>query len=315
MFEYNIDEYPKNEGEYIKLKDKRILGYKEYNIINCFNNKDITIVLIPGLPGTRFFCHPDVIYSKNDEIKNIKNKNIIKIYVIERPGIGISTFNNGSFIDFSLDFIEFVKVKKIKECSIIGYSAGGPFALAIAHELYGKDFINIHKVAIISSICPYGVKHVMKNMDLRNKIAWISIKYFPCLINLIVYHNYKLIIKDCNKYFSKKIKNKYDFELCLKNKNIEKIFIESKLEMYSRKQYKRELHEYYLWTKNWGFDLKNIKTKIKLWYGMNDNKTTYEMGIYLASKLSNCEYEFINHKGHFVFFEEWNNIIKWILIN
>lgn len=313
MSKYNIKEYPKIEGDYIKLKDDRLLGYKEYNIINLLNNKNITIILIPGLPGTRFFCHPDVIHSKID---NIENKNIIKLYVIERPGIGISTFNNGTFIDFTSDFIEFVKAKKIIKCSIIGYSAGGPFAMAIAHELHNKEIVTIEKLAIISSVCPYSAKNVMKNMNLENKIAWILIKYFPYLIKLIIYYKYNIVIKDCKKYFIDEIKkNKYDFELCLKNENIEKIFIESTLEMYSRKQYKIEFHEYSLWAKDWGFELKNIITRTKVWYGINDNGTTYEMGKYIVSQIPNCEYEFINYKGHLVFFEEWNNIINWILLS
>src|SRR6266540_3906169 len=65
-----ISNFPKHEGETITLKDGRLLGFKEYKFQHITQhpitnglNKEHVILLIPGLPGTRFFCHPQVLSS------------------------------------------------------------------------------------------------------------------------------------------------------------------------------------------------------------------------------------------------------------
>src|SRR5437764_452059 len=61
----SVKNFPKNDdGESITLNDNRKLGYKEYNYKHYYNEKLINpskkkkehvILLIPGLPGSRFF--------------------------------------------------------------------------------------------------------------------------------------------------------------------------------------------------------------------------------------------------------------------
>src|SRR5690349_7648741 len=76
--------FPKNEGETIQLKDGRVIGYKEYHFYHQFTKKPQRqlrpVLLIPGLPGTRFFCHPNVIDSlipnEDDHNNNASNPSI-----------------------------------------------------------------------------------------------------------------------------------------------------------------------------------------------------------------------------------------------
>ena len=80
-----------------------------------------------GLPGCRLFSHPDV------EKRLIKG---VRLLVLERPGIGLSTPAPPSygFLDWTKDVNEFIEAQLTKEqrVSIIGYSAGGPYALVRA---------------------------------------------------------------------------------------------------------------------------------------------------------------------------------------
>jgi pimeloyl-ACP methyl ester carboxylesterase len=82
-----------------------------------------------GLPGCRLFSHPDV-----DTIRGVR------LLVLERPGLGLSTSapSSYSFLDWSKDVREFTEARFTNEqkLSIIGYSAGGPFALVTC--LFGE---------------------------------------------------------------------------------------------------------------------------------------------------------------------------------
>src|SRR5436190_6254538 len=132
-----ISNFPKNEEETITLKDGRLLGFKEYKFQHMTRhpitndlNKEHIILLIPGIPGTRFFCHPQVLSSMEQQQEQKKPNNIstdslssytshIKLYVLERPGIGLSTFAKRSFLDFAQDIKEFCDQKQIINCSLI----------------------------------------------------------------------------------------------------------------------------------------------------------------------------------------------------
>jgi len=65
--------------------------------------------------------------------------------------------------------------------------------------------------------------------------------------------------------------------------------------------------------KDWGFKLEDLKCKIKLFWGEDDGGCTPVMGRYLASKIPNCETNFVKDKGHLLFFDVWDEMISWLL--
>ncbi|GBB95895.1 hypothetical protein RclHR1_02640009 [Rhizophagus clarus] len=332
-----ISNFPKSEGETITLEDGRSLGFKEYNFIHMTQhpitndlNKEHVILLIPGLPCTRYFCHPQVLSSLEQDQKNFDNMSTeslnsyilqIKLYVLERPGIGLSTFAKRSFLDFSQDIEEFCEQKKIENCSLIAYSAGGPYGLATAYSL-GKSTNNsnkplITKAAIISSIAPYNAPNLTSNMPLKFRFAWWLTKNWTGLLSLIARMESNAVMRDPVKASRDGLSNapKSDIE-CIENmKGVEEMFIESALEMYSRGQVETECYEYSLWGKDWGFQLNEIGggVKCKVWHGEEDSGTTISMGKYIALQIPGCEASFVEEKGHLLYFEIWNDVIDWLV--
>ncbi|RIA88934.1 Alpha/Beta hydrolase protein [Glomus cerebriforme] len=335
-----ISNFPKNEGETITLEDGRSLGFKEYKFqhitqhpITITNdlNKEHIILLVPGLPGTRFFCHPQVLSSLEQQEQKIPNNTSteslssytlnIKLYVLERPGIGLSTFAKRSFLDFTQDIKEFCDQKQIKNCSLIAYSAGGPYGLAAAYALGKSTNSNkplITKAAIISSIAPYNAPNLTNKMPLKFKFAWWLTKHWTGLLSVIARMESNMAMKDPVKASREGNSDapKSDIE-CLENmKGVEEMFIESSLEMYSRGQVETECYEYSLWGKDWGFQLNEIGggVKCKVWHGEDDRGTTISMGKYIAVQVPGCEANFVEEKGHLLYFEIWNDVIDWLVI-
>jgi pimeloyl-ACP methyl ester carboxylesterase len=99
----------REEGSKFLLKDGRQLGYLSYG----FQQSDSIVLFFHGIPGSRFFNPLELSQS---------NTYIIRLIVLERPGLGISTPNlSKSILNFTEDVKEFLDGLKIKKVSIIGY--------------------------------------------------------------------------------------------------------------------------------------------------------------------------------------------------
>ncbi|CAJ0840254.1 15246_t:CDS:2 [Entrophospora sp. SA101] len=323
-----IENFPKDNGESITLSDDRKLGYMEYNFKHYYDEKLINpkekehvILLIPGLPEYR---QPS---SSNAPFVTIK------LYVLERPGIGLSTFANRNFLDFTEDIKEFCLKKKINHCSMIAYSAGGPYGLAAAHELgvvNNKDknpseLPLIKKLATISSTAPYSAPNITTSMPWKLKIAWWLTKNCSALLSYIARMEASNALKDPVKSLREGSSNGpvADKEIIETFPGVEPLFIESILEMYTRGQVETECWEYSLWGKDWGFELKNIgknkhrehhdddgddsssRVKCKAWHGEGDIGTTVEMSKYIAEQIEGCESSFVEKQGHLLYFTIW----------
>ncbi|KAF0498885.1 alpha/beta hydrolase [Gigaspora margarita] len=329
-----------DDGETITLSDGRLMGYKEYKFFHTLTNNTISlrnqefvILSIPGMPCTRFFSHSSLLSKANDENinnnenENEENKALIRLFVLERPGIGLSTFAKRNFIDFSNDIKEFCQQKNIKKFSLMAYSAGGPYGLAAAYSL-GKPDDNengpvLSKVAIISSVAPYNAPNLTNTMDLKLKFAWWLTKNSPTVLSAIVHLEARYALNNPVKAASeiqvhgppgdKEVFNKYP--------EIEELFVKSILELYSRGQQETECWEYSLFGKDWGFDLSDIGkgkdgklgVKCKVWHGEEDYGCTIAMGKYIADQIEGCETCFVENLGHLVYFTAWNEIIDWCI--
>ncbi len=78
---------------------------------------------IPGLPGSRLFSHPKLLS---------QSLSGFRLFILERPGLGLSSkVENLNFLKWTKDIHEFLKSKVAdRKVNLLGYSAGGPWALA-----------------------------------------------------------------------------------------------------------------------------------------------------------------------------------------
>ncbi|CAG8539940.1 10114_t:CDS:2 [Scutellospora calospora] len=312
-----VSKFPINDdGETITLSDGRLIGFKEYKFSHKLNanakslsNQEFVILSIPGLPGSRFFTHPSLLSESFKDISENEDKALIRLIVLERPGLGLSTFAKRNFIDFSNDIREFCQQKNIKKFSLLAYSAGGPFGLAAAYVL-GKpiddndDNINepiLGKVAIISSVAPYNVPNLTGTMEWKLKFAWWLAKNNPNLLSMIARSEAKSALKNPVKAASDilSLGPSADKEVYEKYPEIEELFVKSILELYSRGQVETECWEYNLWGKDWGFNLSDIGkgkdgkigVKCKVWHGEEDYGCTVAMGKYIADQIEGLTFK------------------------
>jgi len=297
--------FPKNDiGEIVVLNDGRKIGYMRYGEKTEGNSK-FNVLLFPGIPGSRLFCVDSIPSNVN-------------VWVLERPGFGLSDEKpNRNIIDWADDVLEVVDKIGLSRFSVIGYSAGGPYALAVASKFgelkdeTGKS--RLTGTAIISSVSPKAPR-VTEGMTFEFKMAYYLAENYPSVLKMVVKSMSKDFLKDPVKAGRQDIGNycKFDQEMYTTAK-IETLFLQSGLEVHSRGQWKSEVYEYSLWCKDWGFKLDDIKSKVVVWQGSHDTGTTLNMGKFICDKIPNCKINVVENTGHMLFFQIWNEVLEFLV--
>ena len=151
------------------LQDKRKLGYAEFG-----NPKGFPIIYCHGSQSSRLEMHYDTSFASDNDLR---------IITIDRPSHGISDFNSsGSILNFANDVKQLTENLNIHRFSVVGMSAGAPFALAIAYLFPDK----INKTAIISGFAPYNSDN-KRHLSKQVKIMLALAKSSPFLLKILLY--------------------------------------------------------------------------------------------------------------------------------
>ncbi|KXZ43007.1 hypothetical protein GPECTOR_107g151 [Gonium pectorale] len=119
---------PRADGQTVVLpRSGRRLGYCEYVDAATPPASLRAVVLLPGIPGSRLFTHPEV-----------RRRGFVpgwRLLVLERPGLGLSDPPPEPYsyaAVSSADLTEFCRQLGLRRVAVIGFSAGTPFATALA---------------------------------------------------------------------------------------------------------------------------------------------------------------------------------------
>jgi pimeloyl-ACP methyl ester carboxylesterase len=120
----------------VTLRDGRVVAYSEWG-----PGDGRPVVLLHGMPGSRYMC-PDVAATESVGIR---------LVTLDRPGYGSSTPNPGrTLLNWVDDFVEWSDAIGLGACPVLGWSSGGPYALACAH----REPERVTTVGLLASVAP-----------------------------------------------------------------------------------------------------------------------------------------------------------------
>jgi len=156
------------ENNHILLSDKRKLAYAEYGI-----KEGYPIIYCHGSQSSRLEMHYDLSFAKNHNIR---------IIAIDRPGHGESDFNpSGTIKSFAEDTKELIDKIGIKEFSVLGMSAGAPFAMGIAKYLDQKTKL----LGIVSGFAPL-TNETQKALGKEVRLLLKMARTFPIALKIML---------------------------------------------------------------------------------------------------------------------------------
>lgn len=298
------DVYPRSDGRKLVLTDGRTIGFAEYGALP--SHAKHTVVFMHGTPGTRLFFH--------SEHAQAAKAAAVRVIVPERPGFGLSTECEGrTLLGFADDVAELLGVLQLERVSVMGYSAGGPYALALAKRWP----LSVKDVAIVSGLSPPWLDKVDSVTRGMSRMSWWG--YFiarrmpwmlPFLCRLMSGSAVRGVLDPSREDFNSEENDVFRNDL-----GIRRLFAASTLELYSRPGgATAEAWDYRLFAQDWGFELSEIPESIPvyLYAGEDDDKVTPNMWRVLMSGLPNVAEQ--SHlqpkKGHLYFYELFPSILR-----
>lgn len=277
--------------QHITLTDNRKLGFAEYG-----NPQGFPIIYCHGSQSSRLEMHYDVSFATEHNLR---------IITIDRPGHGLSDFNsNGSILSFAKDVKQLTEHLNIDKFSVIGMSAGSPFALGLAYSFPE----HIIKASIISGFAPFNSeskKHLSKEVKVMLGLA----KSMPFLLKLMLKIQAKQLKSKPKKALKGflKIMSAPD-QAVLKNDSVMKIIETMFIEAFRNgsKGVAYEISK--LLVKDWKFELKDIKVPVTFWQGEKDNNVPYQWAELMQSEIKGSNLNTFPDEGHLVIFNHAKEI-------
>ncbi|KAK5729845.1 hypothetical protein LTR17_011606 [Elasticomyces elasticus] len=207
----------------------------------------------------------------------------IKIIAIDRPGIGLSTPQfQRTVLDHALDIGQVAKHLSIKEYSVMGVSGGGQYALACAFLIPPEE---LRSVALV-----YGQGPV--------EIVVRGFQYFPALIRLLMHGtSWILKVSTMNRTSNERIFETFQtlnrWSLLGLVENDRQVFanpdtlraVITSVREHFRQGVEGCLAEGRVTTSTLGFEIKDIKRNVRLWYGREDTDVPAAIGEEIARQL------------------------------
>lgn len=242
-----------------KLPDNRDLSYCLYGM-----NGGQPVLYFHGTPSSRL--EPSLLSAYSIDIEELLFKYKLQLIALDRPGMGLSTFNPaGDFVSFAQDVDLLLKNLKIKQCKVLCWSGGGPFALMMASEC--KEVIQA--VYIITGFTTsFGADEVFDKMH-GNKLYFGSAKYVPGLLRMVM----RLVVRKApTKPIPRWISRmpEVDHKLMADVTKLKQVSATT-LQEACRQGSRGVVYEARLYFKDYGFKLKDIPQPVYFWWGNKDN--------------------------------------------
>ncbi|HVV36677.1 MAG TPA: alpha/beta hydrolase [Acidimicrobiales bacterium] len=258
----------------IGVRGNRELGIAE------FGPPDGTAVLwFHGTPGAR--------RQVPEEARRIADAEGIRIIGIDRPGVGMSTPHlHRSVVDHVADVEIVLDRLHINEVSVIGLSGGGPYALALAHELPDR----VRAVGILGGVVPTrgpdAVKGGLVGFGMRfAPVMPLTRRPMGLTLTALVRALRPVGIHALNLYA--RISPEGD-RIVLEQPEISSMFIDD-LGTNGGKSMQAFIDDAILFTRHWGFDHRAVQQPVTWWHGDADNIVPLSHAQQFVPTLRNAE--------------------------
>jgi pimeloyl-ACP methyl ester carboxylesterase len=279
--------------ESLKLSDGRKLAYDVYG-----DPSGKPVIFNHGYSDSALLRNPD---------ESLVKALGVKVIAANQPGVGESSPLPGRKIaDWGDDMEELANHLGLKRFAVVGHSAGGPHALAIAHRLPER----VTTVVLASPILPFerpGATKLIRNSDLK----WIiRLRRFHWLLKAGYRYGAKSTLKNIPKFLHRTAKT---------DPSDAKIFLDPVNRAMFEESFKagfaqdgEGLYELTLAFWNWGFDVAAIRQPVTVFYGDADDIIDPRMSQTRADSLPNATVRVWSGAGHYSLLEteHWRDVFK-----
>lgn len=281
---------PRDLG-HVDLPDGRSLAWAEYG-----HPEGDPVLWFHGTPGGRHQVPPAV-----DEVAL---RSGFRVIAVERPGTGMSSDHRyGRVAEFAPDVTALVDELGIDRFAIVGLSGGGPYTLAVAHELPDR-------VVVATLLGGFGP---VRGVDAVHSYTRVF-RFFAPGLELLrgpLGAAFSAVIRIADPIAAPAFNvyaNVFGFadRSVLRRTGMRAMFLHDLL---TADDVRAAAHDLALFTRHWGFELADVEPPVVIWQGLADVIVPPSHGHHQAARLQRGELHVRPGEGHFAGFVEVESVL------
>ena len=234
----------------------------------------------------------------------------IRFLSVDRPGHGLSDYQpDRRLLDWAKDVQQLADHLELEAFYVEGYSAGGPHALACAHQLPERVIAG----ALISGIAPMSRSGAFKDLPFFNRILAGSARWLPWMTKLIRRMMRRMALGDVEKTTRQLMASIPESDKRALYTSQDSETLVSTIREGFRTGSLGVAHDDILINRDWGFDLTGVKPRIDIWHGHLDVNVPIHAAQYLDNVLPHTRTHLQSDAGHFFIFEHWGEILAALI--
>lgn len=283
-------------NQILDLKDGRILGFAEYGVPD-----GKPVFHFNGSGGSRLERPPDL---------NILTELGIRYISTDRPGHGNSSpKQDRELLDWPDDVAAIADHLGIDKFHVLGWSGGGPHALACAYKIPER----VISGAIVSGLAPANRPNPYAGYKGFLRALMILGRRFPSLVYIFRRMAATQINKPSGEIGDKFVKSlpKVD-QIPFENQEVKAMLIADIKEGYKQGGDGPARDDIIIVTP-WKFEIMNIQTRFDIWQGDIDENVPVNQGKYQEELLPNNSFYLMENKGHMFLLEKWKDVLVQLI--
>lgn len=280
-----------------QLQDGRRLGFAQFG-----DADGEAIIFFHDLWGNRNLRHPD-----DSILANLG----IRLIGVDRPGYGMSTRKSGrSLMDVVDDVMLLSKALKLERFCVLGFSAGGPYALACAYRFPQI----VTRCAVVAPLPP---------MDHEQGFRALH-PFYGRLFQLAGGNEsfFRLLMRGFFWFDGQRGPDQFIKELGGLLSNADQAVLSNINLFNSRRDIWGEIRsggsdkladELVTLTKPWGFRLQSISVPVDIWWGEADIFCAPGVGQRMAAMIPKSHFRLEPQAGHLMLFSHWQAILQTLV--
>lgn len=263
----------------IRLADGRVLSYAEYGEPN-----GEPVFYFHGWPGSR---HEGQLMIHSG----------IRLIAAERPGMGRSDFKpSRTLLDWADDVSELADKLGIARFGVLGFSGGGPYAIACAYRIPER----LSAAVIVNGLGPLTIPNALAGLSSQHRWVFRLARWAPWLLSLLLHQTTASLQGRTGRNESgtpPTAMPERDRLLIRQHPDLRQLLLRDMLDAFQQGT-RGPVLEQRIYVTRWGFSPSAIHMPIHLWQGLKDINVSPAMGRHLAETLPNCRAHFCEDEGH-----------------
>lgn len=235
----------------------------------------------------------------------------IRLLAPDRPGIGASTRTVlREVVDYVAEFRSTVDALGIEKFSLLGYSGGGPYALAVAHAMPDR----VRAAAIIACAGQIGVWAKPGDFETTDRYMTRASLRAPLVARALLASSawFARVLPPASVRFAA-------IELSRRDREVLKEFesASAALALFTRavsNGARGVVDDYAALGRPWGFEVEDVRIPIACWHGTDDRIVPLRHTEALVERVRDAQLVTLPDEGHLAVIDHVAEILDWLSV-